>query len=363
MATKRRSIDLTSNATSTPVAKWVKKVNKDFTSALKKSEITVLEEVAGNKDVLRAFFLSYGYFVGALSDGALVTFRRIFHDVISDNIAAETKDAMLRSGTNYPGHWDFFKIKTIVAATVSIDMIDGKLALGMVTPTDGDDQDQVVKPVMPFEDYNPNRLYQYATAVENATIAIVEAEVAHVIPSARRVAGSMKLNERYGGEFNELVTKAGIDFPEDIPDDMDEAADAVFSVIKKPIMSYVISLINESGVNLNLIRVVFGLSEDKLMYSADTNTGRVAAGFVHPWVKIDYIIYDKDNPMERPTFSATMGDVKAIFGKDPSASCKARIGTAFQRFVESLVPYTLNMASRNPAILFDTRAESPKTEG
>ena len=364
---KSKTYSLTSNSTGAFVNNYINRLRKSYKQLLKDSEIPAFIEISRTHDPLAQYFLDRIFHIDALGANNIRILDRIMREAIATNIAHDVRNTLNSTGT-YPGLWSELDIAVLALTQVNIEIICDKegendlyLVLSMSPKgriTEEELLERDVSTWMSFNDYNPNRLYQHCTVVQNQIVRIIVNEINNSVPAANLAVNTESAATRYGRGLIDLIREP-IEEWKAVEDEyrklsIDEQAQKFISIIEGPLLNYASILAGDTGISGKLLRRAFEASKAKVSYSNSiADGGRRSEYFVHPWTKMNYQLYystDKNLSLgSGPNIIVSPNDLVIICKKDDAISLNTkryaidRVGSALQSFMIGIVRYAINI--------------------
>lgn len=361
-----RMIDLTKNRTSAPVMKFINTLRNAITSEGKRMHVAAIDAIVQDPGIVSNYFLNRPMHQKLLGDNLILldrVFRSSFAALMTDNL----QTAMSKNQSVIPGLWSPYVLYSMVYSGISMIELDGKWYLTNVMAdapsSDIEDFEKIVREALttrngraiPFEEYNPNRLYQFWSATESILINIIVASGTTGMPNANMTTNGEPIYKRRAGDFAAIMEASlqskdnPIYLDEGTPDEIMEKFVKVF---EDPLLTYVSLCLNSSGLSESVVKEMLMQSNAKCIYDISELKG--GSPLISRKTKVYYVLSNAANPEMGATFSCSAADIYAMIGWDrnlpettPSKTVYNRVGKAIDDFFKDLINYTINLCITN----------------
>lgn len=360
--------------------KYVTRIQKNFRDLLRSTNILGLITMADDQDLIEHYFIN-SKFYRQLLGSSYVYAQRCFNMAVADTIGQDVT-AMFRDTKDvYPGIWNEFTIKTLAMIRVRTIMLADDIDAGMYltaniptaeeTVTTETLKEYVENSYMRFTDYTPLKLHAFCMVVQSTTINRILGEIRDAIPAAMLTNGET-IENRFGREFGEVLRNVkfnetyrehleddsyGIDEHGHMPDKaMNWQANEFVHLMGQSLLGYATIMLSESGIAVKSIDDSLKESKANVHYSNNAG-GKKAKDFVHPWVKMNYMLGFAAKDADRlygAEFVVCPNDIALVANEVPKDEngkeivekdlqmARNRVGKAMLQFLKSLVKYVIN---------------------
>lgn len=356
-----------------PVRRFIERLYTEFKRELVSTNIPALKSIAQDKDLISHYFLNRDLYLKLLGNHIALldrTMRSSFASILTKDMMSSLFES---DNTTFPGLWDDFHVKSLIITMINVATLTDDPAAGTFLSirrhnsgfTTEDVKEFSPASWMPFNDYQPNRLYQFLAVVHQTALSTIIGEIETNVPAATFSASGEPVTVRYGRQLGELLygplqDKASTDMT------IEEQADHFIKLIEKPLFTYMTVLLSESGFDMEAVSEALSNSKAVVTYSLENKGGKVASTFIHPWTKVRYTLINGErgltsfcefSPMDATIAANTMehpnkavdeetGEEKTLpptLSTDERNACN-RLGKSLQGFLDSLAAYMMNLA-------------------
>lgn len=361
-----RMIDLTKNRTSAPVQRFINTLRNTVMMEGKRMHVAAIDAIVQDPGIISNYFLNRSMHQKLLGDN-LILLDRVFRSSFATLMTSNLQNAMTTNQSVIPGLWTPYILYSMVYSGISMIELDGKWYLTNVMAnapsSDIEEFEEVVRDALttrngraiPFDEYNPNRLYQFWSATESILINIIVASGTTGMPNANMTTNGEPIYKRRAGDFAAIMEaslqskKEPVFLDEGTPEEIMEKFVKVF---EDPLLTYLSLCLNSSGLSEDIVREMLMQSNAKCIYDISELKG--GSPLISKKTKVYYVLSNAANPSVGATFSCSAADVYAMIGWDrnlpettPPKTSYNRVGKAIDDFFKDLVNYTINLCIAN----------------
>lgn len=361
-----RMIDLTKNRTSAPVQRFINTLRNTVVAEGKRMHVAAIDAIVQDPGIISNYFLNRSMHQKLLGDN-LILLDRVFRSSFALLMTNNLQNAMSVNQSVIPGLWTPYILYSMVYSGISMIELDGKWYLTNVMAnapsSDIEEFEEVVRDALttrngraiPFDEYNPNRLYQFWSATESILINIIVASGTTGMPNANMTTNGEPIYKRRAGDFAAIL-EAGLQSKKE-PVFLDEGTpeeimEKFVKVFEDPLLTYLSLCLNSSGLSEDVVREMLMQSNAKCIYDISELKG--GSPLISKKTKVYYVLSNAANPSMGATFSCSAADVYAMIGWDrnlpettPSKTVYNRVGKAIDDFFKDLINYTINLCIAN----------------
>ena len=361
-----RMIDLTKNRTSAPVQRFINTLRNTVVAEGKRMHVAAIDAIVQDPGIISNYFLNRSMHQKLLGDN-LILLDRVFRSSFAQLMTNNLQNAMSVNQSVIPGLWTPYILYSMVYSGISMIELDGKWYLTNVMAnapsSDIEEFEEVVRDALttrngraiPFDEYNPNRLYQFWSATESILINIIVASGTTGMPNANMTTNGEPIYKRRAGDFAAIL-EAGLQSKKE-PVFLDEGTpeeimEKFVKVFEDPLLTYLSLCLNSSGLLEDVVREMLMQSNAKCIYDISELKG--GSPLISKKTKVYYVLSNAANPSMGATFSCSAADVYAMIGWDrnlpettPSKTVYNRVGKAIDDFFKDLINYTINLCIAN----------------
>lgn len=361
-----RMIDLTKNRTSAPVQKFINTLRNTVMTEGKRMHVAAIDAIVQDPGIISNYFLNRDMHQKLLGDN-LNLLDRVFRSSFATLMTENLQSAMAKNKSVIPGLWSPYVLYSMVYSGISMIELDGKWYLTNVMAdapsSDLEEFEKIVQEALttrngraiPFDEYNPNRLYQFWSATESVLINIIVSSGTTGMPNANMTTNGEPIYKRRAGDFAAIMEanlrskQEPIYLDEGTPDEIMEKFVKVF---EGPLLSYLSLCLTSSGLSEDIVKEMLMQSNAKCIY--DISDLKEGSPLISKKTKVYYILSSAANPDMSATFSCSAADVYAMIGWDrnlpettPPKTVYNRVGKAIDDFFKDLINYTINLYITN----------------
>lgn len=361
-----RMIDLTKNRTSAPVQKFINTLRNTVMTEGKRMHVAAIDAIVQDPGIISNYFLNRDMHQKLLGDN-LNLLDRVFRSSFATLMTENLQSAMAKNKSVIPGLWSPYVLYSMVYSGISMIELDGKWYLTNVMAdapsSDLEEFEKIVQEALttrngraiPFDEYNPNRLYQFWSATESVLISIIVSSGTTGMPNANMTTNGEPIYKRRAGDFAAIMEanlrskQEPIYLDEGTPDEIMEKFVKVF---EGPLLSYLSLCLTSSGLSGDIVKEMLMQSNAKCIY--DISDLKEGSPLISKKTKVYYILSNAANPDMSATFSCSAADVYAMIGWDrnlpettPPKTVYNRVGKAIDDFFKDLINYTINLYITN----------------
>lgn len=361
-----RMIDLTKNRTSAPVQKFINTLRNTVMTEGKRMHVAAIDAIVQDPGIISNYFLNRDMHQKLLGDN-LNLLDRVFRSSFATLMTENLQSAMAKNKSVIPGLWSPYVLYSMVYSGISMIELDGKWYLTNVMAdapsSDLEEFEKIVQEALttrngraiPFDEYNPNRLYQFWSATESVLINIIVSSGTTGMPNANMTTNGEPIYKRRAGDFAAIMEanlrskQEPIYLDEGTPDEIMEKFVKVF---EGPLLSYLSLCLTSSGLSGDIVKEMLMQSNAKCIY--DISDLKEGSPLISKKTKVYYILSNAANPDMSATFSCSAADVYAMIGWDrnlpettPPKTVYNRVGKAIDDFFKDLINYTINLYITN----------------
>lgn len=361
-----RMIDLTKNRTSAPVQKFINTLRNTVMTEGKRIHVAAIDAIVQDPGIISNYFLNRDMHQKLLGDN-LNLLDRVFRSSFATLMTENLQSAMAKNKSVIPGLWSPYVLYSMVYSGISMIELDGKWYLTNVMAdapsSDLEEFEKIVREALttrngraiPFDEYNPNRLYQFWSATESVLINIIVSSGTTGMPNANMTTNGEPIYKRRAGDFAAIMEanlrskQEPIYLDEGTPDEIMEKFVKVF---EGPLLSYLSLCLTSSGLSEDIVKEMLMQSNAKCIY--DISDLKEGSPLISKKTKVYYVLSNAANPDMCATFSCSAADVYAMIGWDrnlpettPPKTVYNRVGKAIDDFFKDLINYTINLYITN----------------
>lgn len=361
-----RMIDLTKNRTSAPVQKFINTLRNAVVTEGKRMHVAAIDAIVQDPGIISNYFLNRDIHKKLLGDN-LNLLDRVFRSSFAVLMTENLQNAMAKNKSVIPGLWSPYVLYSMVYSGISMIELDGKWYLTNVMAdapsSDIEEFEKIVRGALttrngraiPFDEYNPNRLYQFWSATESVLINIIVSSGTTGMPNANMTTNGEPIYKRRAGDFAAIMeaslrsNQEPIYLDEGTPDEIMEKFVKVF---EGPLLSYLSLCLTSSGLSEDIVKEMLMQSNAKCIY--DISDLKEGSPLISKKTKVYYVLSNAANPDMCATFSCSAADVYAMIGWDrnlpettPPKTVYNRVGKAIDDFFKDLINYTINLCITN----------------
>lgn len=361
-----RMIDLTKNRTSAPVQKFINTLRNTVMTEGKRMHVAAIDAIVQDPGIISNYFLNRDMHQKLLGDN-LNLLDRVFRSSFATLMTENLQSAMAKNKSVIPGLWSPYVLYSMVYSGISMIELDGKWYLTNVMAdapsSDLEEFEKIVREALttrngraiPFDEYNPNRLYQFWSATESVLINIIVSSGTTGMPNANMTTNGEPIYKRRAGDFAAIMEanlrskQEPIYLDEGTPDEIMEKFVKVF---EGPLLSYLSLCLTSSGLSEDIVKEMLMQSNAKCIY--DISDLKEGSPLISKKTKVYYVLSNAANPDMCATFSCSAADVYAMIGWDrnlpettPPKTVYNRVGKAIDDFFKDLINYTINLYITN----------------
>lgn len=359
-------IDLTKNRTSAPVQKFINTLRNTVMTEGKRMHVAAVDAIVQDPGIISNYFLNRDMHKKLLGDN-LNLLDRVFRSSFAVLMTENLQSAMAKNKSVIPGLWSPYVLYSMVYSGISMIELDGKWYLTNVMAdapsSDLEEFEKIVREALttrngraiPFDEYNPNRLYQFWSATESVLINIIVSSGTTGMPNANMTTNGEPIYKRRAGDFAAIMEanlrskQEPIYLDEGTPDEIMEKFVKVF---EGPLLSYLSLCLISSGLSEDIVKEMLMQSNAKCIY--DISDLKEGSPLISKKTKVYYVLSNAANPDMCATFSCSAADVYAMIGWDrnlpettPPKTVYNRVGKAIDDFFKDLINYTINLYITN----------------
>lgn len=353
---KTPKIDLTANKTSAPVNKLISRINRTFIEFLKKSNVPTF--IALTKTIsIESYFLDHDTYKQLFGDITIQLFDQIATTAINSIIAEDVTSAINKAGY-FVGLWDIHTIYDIVnaATTIMVGDEDGRLyftAQQYHSITKEDLAKLQVGTYMPFDEYNPNRLYEQIQHIIGLTAYTVNDIIKNRWPKAYFCTEKIPMFDRI---YNDFGTFMKDDVMKDIMSDTiytERLIRQLTDSFDKPFMSYVSALLTESGLCEGIVLNMLSSVKLHVLYQEpeDHKMGSVILDMM--------FVAEKVEGKPSINFSITVGDLFTCINHANNPDIKVS-KTKVEKFGRNVKKYLNDLCMFSVKLYLEAMVEASK---
>lgn len=361
-----RMVDLTKNRTSAPVQKFINTLRNTVMTEGKRMHVAAIDAIVQDPGIISNYFLNRDMHQKLLGDN-LNLLDRVFRSSFATLMTENLQSAMAKNKSVIPGLWSPYVLYSMVYSGISMIELDGKWYLTNVMAdapsSDLEEFEKIVQEALttrngraiPFDEYNPNRLYQFWSATESVLINIIVSSGTTGMPNANMTTNGEPIYKRRAGDFAAIMEanlrskQEPIYLDEGTPDEIMEKFVKVF---EGPLLSYLSLCLTSSGLSEDIVKEMLMQSNAKCIY--DISDLKEGSPLISKKTKVYYVLSNAANPDMCATFSCSAADVYAMIGWDrnlpettPPKTVYNRVGKAIDDFFKDLINYTINLYITN----------------
>lgn len=361
-----RMIDLTKNRTSAPVQKFINTLRNTVMTEGKRMHVAAIDAIVQDPGIISNYFLNRDMHQKLLGDN-LNLLDRVFRSSFATLMTENLQSAMAKNKSVIPGLWSPYVLYSMVYSGISMIELDDKWYLTNVMAdapsSDLEEFEKIVREALttrngraiPFDEYNPNRLYQFWSATESVLINIIVSSGTTGMPNANMTTNGEPIYKRRAGDFAAIMEanlrskQEPIYLDEGTPDEIMEKFVKVF---EGPLLSYLSLCLTSSGLSEDIVKEMLMQSNAKCIY--DISDLKEGSPLISKKTKVYYVLSNAANPDMCATFSCSAADVYAMIGWDrnlpettPPKTVYNRVGKAIDDFFKDLINYTINLYITN----------------
>lgn len=361
-----RMIDLTKNRTSAPVQKFINTLRNTVMIEGKRMHVAAIDAIVQDPGIISNYFLNRDMHQKLLGNN-LNLLDRVFRSSFATLMTENLQSAMAKNKSVIPGLWSPYVLYSMVYSGISMIELDGKWYLTNVMAdapsSDLEEFEKIVREALttrngraiPFDEYNPNRLYQFWSATESVLINIIVSSGTTGMPNANMTTNGEPIYKRRAGDFAAIMEASLRSKQEPIYLDEgtpDEIMEKFVKVFEGPLLSYLSLCLTSSGLSEDIVKEMLMQSNAKCIY--DISDLKEGSPLISKKTKVYYVLSNAANPDMCATFSCSAADVYAMIGWDrslpettPPKTVYNRVGKAIDDFFKDLINYTINLYITN----------------
>lgn len=377
----KKIIDLTKPKTDKHATEFGKCITEWIQKYCNASQIPLFIELAKSKQLLDMYFLNYQKMRDILGDHIII-FERILRDSISNAIVPYVESA-LKKGV-YPGHWAPTAIFSLCRSMIRIVMPIDKPDLGyyLYIPPVGTEADTVTvsdlenlpaMQCMRYQDYNPNRLYQFGMIVEECLMSIIAKEIELNVPFAKLASASEPLELRYAREAAEYMAPSIETWSKECWFNSNMSLDSKLRKLSdcmgQPLLTYCVRVLQQCGFSGPAVQNMLECSDLHVFYdpNAIQRIEDIASHTTGLSITLSYKMeLIKERPIQIPSvrLDLKMNDLyNLVVNQYTPAPIKTAIGKKIARAIDDLTRYTLVVALATPQIKkYEDQYEEQKSD-
>lgn len=301
-ATKPTKKAGTDTAISVPIKKLNDRLSLEFKHELQETHIPALMTIAKDKELLEHYFRHRNLYTDMLGAN-IALLDRAMRSAFSAVAARDLREALFeKEDMTYPGIWTEFHLRSYAITLINVVTIEDKPEAGFFLsarrpvngmPTEEETKTYGSASFMCYNAYDPTALYEFMMVIHHTMFGMVLREIELGVPAVLFSATGDPIAVRYGRQLGSLMNEP-LKEEDDSSMTMAERAESFTKKLERPLIVQMSALLSEAGFAADAVNEMLSLSQASSTFTCTNKSGKAAKEFVHPWVKVIYVLTASD---------------------------------------------------------------------